>query len=398
MRNPRYIISLSIALLVCVIVASCNEAQKSISRKSAKAVPEVVDSFSLLQLPLDEPALIYNVGKGNLLHPPEDEAIPFYEALDKVGSEVALRNGIDSPNPYAMFTVSKRHRVFGFSLLPEREGYTDKTPRGLVGNWDPYAPGAPQSSRGRDWGVPLCKAPGASIEVSTLDPLMDVEGIEYIDFGFAGFGSGIWESLERISSAGSLRGLMVFRAREMLERRSHTTVPSIRGLVVFVDSIDDLSEFGRAFPELSFLCVSTRDGSIIGDLFKGGVLRDNFPHLQGLKIAQGKYIPGEGWTANMPEARQNPIRFAPSSIPDSLQWLCVDGRLLSTDELIAYDRFAEQVQFETPVRYEHRVRKRDIDIVFSGLGWAGGSARSITRFEFFTAERFWRAGTTGAKK
>jgi hypothetical protein len=76
-----------------------------------------------------------------------------------------------------------------------------------------------------------------------------------------------------------------------------------------------------------------------------------------------------------------------AGLPD--EWLCVDGGLLSIQEMQQYNDLARRFRHHTPKGFKREVAHRDVEVVFFGIGFAG-YARSIKEYEHHTMDRFWR--------
>jgi len=68
----------------------------------------------------------------------------------------------------------------------------------------------------------------------------------------------------------------------------------------------------------------------------------------------------------------------------------MDGSLLTKNEMLQYDHLARSLRFDSPMTYGNRRQNRTIDVVFSGMGFAGGGARALDAYERHYCERFWR--------
>jgi len=371
---PRNI--LLIALLILAL-GCCGKI-----RKSAIATPPLVPlvgEYTFRRLPIKQLVEIFNVGQGNMFLPEKEES--FCRYLFQTGNNFAEQNALRPGSyPYACYSLMPNSRVLGFSLFPailENESI----PFGHLQKEDVGKANREVVAFDRWQRCPLLESDAATITVGTLDPLITLKQIEFIDFGVAGFSSGIWDSLTKVAPIIGLKGLVLFRAGEMLELRKGHVVPNITGLVVHIENIHDLENAGQAFPNLSFLCVCAPSGRILAELLNKQVLVKGFTNLRCLYIFSNR-------SERLPDlANQDLIHY---NIPSGLEFVCIEGALLSEKNMIYYDYFAKEVRYVKPMKLNHLVQRRNIDVVFSGFGYAGGGARAIKPFEYLEAERYWR--------
>jgi len=351
------------------------------------SVQPLVSDYKFWWLPLNSWYNRFNVGLGTPERIPNDRCRATCELLQGTGAAFLKENSVDLIDPCATFLVDRDLKVIGLTLLTSEDASYDYRPPGQVEDWVRRGWG-PLSCRSYDINLPLGQATGAGIRVRSLDSLRGLGRIDFIDFGLAGFSDGVWDSLARTAPAVALKGLVVFRAKEMLGVRHGHVVPEIAGLVIHVSSIEHLSEYGLAFPNLKFLCLCISNGDLIVKIVGQNVLTHYFPNLNGLAVVSDR-LNSMSATDGARGGQPN-ILFSKELVPFGLKWLCLDGSLLSMHNMMLYDHFALGMRYKSPLRFDNLVRNRDVDVVFMSCGFAGGGARAIEMFEYFKAERYWR--------
>ena len=219
-------------------------------KKNDKSAQPLVSDYIFWRLPLNSWYNHYNVGLGPAERITDDRCRATCELLQRTGAAFLKENSVDLTDPCATFFVDRDLKVIGITLLTSEDASYDYRPPGQVGDWVRRGWG-PLSCRSYDIKLPLGQATGAGTRVRSLDFLRGLGRIDFIDFGLAGFSDGVWDSLARTAPAVALKGLVVFRAKEMLAVRHGHVVPEIAGLVVHVSSIEHLREYGLAFPNLN---------------------------------------------------------------------------------------------------------------------------------------------------
>jgi len=374
--NRRNILS----TVLLILAAACCWNVWKVWKKPVETPPRppLVEEYVFKTLPVKQSVEIFNIGMDMPL-PEKDKAI--YSQLSQTGRNFAEENALErGAGPYACFSLMPDSSVLGFSLFPAIS-WNESIPLGHLSKEDVGKANRQVAVFERWQGRPLLESDAARISVRSLGSLVALKQIEFIDFGIAGFSSDIWDSLTRVAPVIGLRGLALFRARELFDLRKGQVVPDIAGLVVHIESIHDLENAGKAFPNLSFLCVCAPSGRILAELLNKQVMVRGFTNLRCLYIFSNR-------SGKLPDlANQDFIHY---DVPPRLEFLCIQGALLSEINMDIYDSFARSERFVSPVTPNHLVQRRNIDIVFSGFGYANGGARAIKIFEYNEAERFWR--------
>ena len=339
-------------------------------------------------LPINDHVIYFNVGNGEVRYPPPDGTAEFFKNVQEVGSSFSKENRIYLKYPYGNFLVSEKLQAIGFSLLPMLT-FTDVMPLGLVG-WPADSKASLPDVSWSFHDMPALEWNCHKISIRSVESLSKIKELEFIDFDYAGFEEGIWQSIAKLASTGSLIGLSMVRGGDFLEKRGNIIIPEIRGLAVHVETVEQVAAFGQAFPNLSYVSLSMDGTNLIGDMMERNTLNSAFPHLKALFLGRSTLMTHEEWQDEPVRRKDHEIRMYPSRFPTSLEWLCVDGGLLSIQEMVHYDRLAAEFRHYRPGGFNWEVVYRDIDVVFCGIGYAGGSARSIRENEHHKMDRFWR--------
>jgi hypothetical protein len=293
-------------------------------------------------------------------------------------------NNIKS-NSTGCFMVNSSEEVIGYSIWPYFA---------LIDNPDAYSPerkpGAPYDI------VPQIRWSYSNTEiidditVKSLDGIKKLKTVEFINFNSVGFASGIWTELADMSKSGALRGISLVNGESLIRMRNNEVVPQIKGLVVHLSKVSSLKRFGAAFPNLAFLCVAVSNREEINVLFQEDMLRVNFPNLEALMVGDSSW-PDSG-SCRSPAGRDTDarIRLNPQRVPQGVKWICIDGNLLSTDDMIRYDEFGARLRYNNGRASMKLKPDREIDVVYMGFGFSAGGARSMKVWEYSTLEKFWR--------
>lgn len=381
----------------CILVYNfCNRANRSKRGigpeeyvRYNRSVHPLISDYKFWWLPLNSWYNCFNVGL-TLPEPTQNDRFrAICELLQETGSAFLKENSVSLMDPLGTFFVDLELKVIGLTLHTNEDASYDYRSAGRVGNWNGDNSGwSPLSCRSYPINVPIGQTKSAGIRLRSIDSLLRIGRIDFIDFGLAGYSNGIWESLARTAPLVGLKGMVVFRAKEMLDVRHGRVIPEISGLVVHVSSIKHLREYGQAFPNLKFLCLCIPNGDLIAEIVTQGILAQHFPNLKGLAVVSDRL----STTADEIALREQPtIFFTNDFVPSRIEWVCLDGCLLSMQNMKRYDHFALRLRYKSPLRFDNVIRNRDVDVLFMCNGFAGGGARAIEIYEYFRAERYWRA-------
>lgn len=355
---------------------------------------DCIAGVSFFQLPMDEVCIVFGVGSQGEVNHAEGMPRELSRDLIVVGDSLAHANGIssDGEDPFGHFLINQNNQVLGFSFLPASPIDYKPAGRGVF-----VVDGAPFT-----WSSPMVKffdghgAMESPEAIKSLGNLKRMNAVEFIDFGMVSFKKGVWADLAKMSSCGYLRGISVFRGENFLSVRDDLVVPEIRGLSAHVDDMSKIGEFGKAFPNLTFLCLSVADRHKINELFSSGILLKYFPNLRGLMIGDVYWSQSE-FIENGDENRDvsGALRIYPKQIPDHLQWLCIDGSLLSMGDMVQYNSLGVSLRYNGGARKIKKIPERDIDVVFAGYGYSTGGSRSLGGGEYAELEKLWRKQEEG---
>lgn len=364
-----------------MIVGCEKRGRQELSKVMDKKLPLITS------LPINDEVFSFNVGNGTVRYPPPDGTAEFFNKVQEVGSSLSKTNRMDLEYPYGHFLISENLQVIGLSLLP-RLTYHDVMPLGLVG-WPTDSKAGLSDVFGSVDNWPTMERNCRKISIRSVEPLSKLKELELIDFVYAGFEDGVWQSIAKLASNGSLRGLSMVRGADFLERRSDTVIPGITGLAVHVETVEQVAAFGQAFPNLSYVSLSMDGTNLIGEMMRQNTLNSAFPNLKALFIGGSTSMTAEEWLNGPARGNDRELRMDPSCFPESLEWLCVDGGLLSIREMQQYNDLGRKFRHHTPKGFKREVAHRDVEVVFFGMGFAG-YARSIKEYEHHTMDRFWR--------
>ena len=337
-------------------------------------------------LPLNERVFKINTGEENTRAFPPAFDRELFGIMQKGSQILAQRNQI-ARNPFGHFILSLEQRVIGFSFAPAVENISADSPAGSVSASPVMLDSAPDNFWLPDEGWEDLAA--SRLIIDDISPLEAFRSIEYINFGIVDLSPGIWGSLRKVAEKTHLRGLVIARPESLLRVREIQPLPQIRGIVLHVNSLDEVVSAGKAFPEVTYLCLSVSTRELLRDVLMNNLLNRSFSKLRAAEIASTYWSGQQEWL-KVAATNDLLIRFSPHVVPASLEWLCVHGSLLSTNEMVHYDDFARKVRFKVPVEFGRVRENRRIAVLFSGMGFAGGGAHALQSFERNRTEIYWR--------
>ncbi len=307
-----------------------------------------------------------------------------HKRIRNIGLVFGENNDIAIAPPWCVFTCDHDANIIGFTLLPSnRLRQDDCFYQGIEGDNELSVP---LSYRGYDFREPVARASGAQVAVRSLISLQDIKSLEYIDFGVAGFDGHIWTELGNLASSTNLRGLVVFQSRSFFSQRGGMTVPQITGIVVHWEDSRILDDIGQAFPNLRYLCLCLPNSNCLRFLFDKGAFKERLGKLQALYVVSNVIFDG------VLDDSQPAIQFSRFHLPPHLEYIYLDGSLLSRSNMQRYDQFGHTCQMtnRNQTLTENADRQKKLDVVFGSYGFAGGGARSVYANEYQEMSRFWR--------
>jgi hypothetical protein len=338
--------------------------------------------MNLLPLIIDETNFI-NVGNGEPL-PLDAENSEIVERCLTIGDELVSDNGINFAHPFGSFILDGDLSVIGFSFNPVALSELDFLNLGNVGL-------VPEMPSGRIGISSFAlyennrESSGTSlIEVSTLDSLGEIEGLEFLNFDTCSFSPTIWMSLKRLAELGTLKGISVFNSGKFFSHRKNEVIPQLTGVSICVKSIDDIRLVGEAFPNLVYLSLSL-DRKLFTELVKNKVLQhESFSDLKALRISNSDFFPPWDYfdhNKNYSLDIQN-MKAGHDWIPANLSMFMINSNLLTAKELYFLPDLADFIRLKRPV----------LDVVSVGYGMLSNDAiRGFSYLEDFAAlESVWR--------
>lgn len=300
------------------------------------------------------------------------------DGLLRAGIHFADDNKIVIDKPFGHFVLDTSGLVVGLRLLPSSATEAEDPQLGYVREGDDII----RFDSTRVMHYPWIDAPirnsGHEYALRDLKSLRPLGKLAFLDFGVSRFEVEFWTSFREASAAVDLQGLVVRNGGDFLRRREGRSVPSITGLVISVDNMDDILACGEAFPNLRFLYLQVPH-SVIESFGHG--MPSAFPNLEALMVTMNPSISLENWLTNV--AGQPAVEWLPNMFPRKLRWLCFDGSLMSVEGMRAFDFLG--VRYEGP-----QARGRaPIECVFIGLGYSRERARFLGKDEYSTLEAHW---------
>lgn len=339
--------------------------------------PRKISLTAFYNLPLSATTTEFNVAKmdSKIVHSFAPDAL-----MLSVGSRFADDNKITTNQPFGHFVLDIREHVLGLRLLPSSRDDYNSPELGWVRNNDGVVRFKPQRAIAYEWLNGEIGKSEYEYSLRNLISLKSLDHLAFVDFGIAGFTDGFWETLEEVAATVGIRGLVVRRGNEFLQVRNGRIIPSITGLVITIDEIEDIRSCGNAFPNLRFLYLHVPH-SVIGKL--GVVLSSAFPNLEALMFSPcSPMMEPADWLGSV--AGGPPVRMVPEMFPRKLRWLCFDGSLLSLQSMAEFDFLSRR--YEGPQTSRPRGQ---IECVFVGIGYSTVSARFLRRDEYSTLESYW---------
>lgn len=403
--SAKLLVGLGVLILASIGYYFAFHFQNESKRKEEEHVShkdKIVNQHQLALLPVTEsPLYLIGVGNGVRVADLGVEEPPIIEELISIGIKIDKSNAIGRSVPFGHFVLNDSFSPIGFSFVSV--GQYEWIAWNIVG----FTPtgGPPFDGFGRyAWGdfhwdsypYPDPKLSGRDLKISDLTPFDTVEGLEYIHFADVGFGAGIWASLRKLSSRGHLKGVSVFFTNELLEQRDAEVIPEITGVAAHIRSIEELSEIASAFPNLSFLSIGL-SRELFVELVEKKTLANNFQHLLTLRLhgieshsAKEQLAISASGSVEWDE-RRILDRFASARwISRSIDFLDINGNLLSADEMERYGSLARNVR--------RRPGKTHVECVYGRFGFVDKNTRPFDYVkDLERLESVWRNTNTPNK-
>jgi hypothetical protein len=284
--------------------------------------------------------------------------------LDRIGKKLLVDNKYKSSTPFGNFTVCENNKVVGFEFVPLSK-LTCDVPK-LVG----FLPNDPSvlSSVGRfeRYRYEQEKKQSGQFRLTSLDSLLEIDGLAYIHLSDVAYDSGVWGSLQRLAH-NDLRGISVFGTRELFEVWRGESVKQIWGISAHVTSLEDIAFIDTAFPELKYLSLSISRELFIGIITEGILAGEMFKNVHTLRMNNSIDLP-RPWNyfeyndqfliherIDIHEAR---FKYSDRWLPVNVERVYLNSNLLTLRELILCNRMSSM--------------KKGVEFVSEGYGYSPG--------------------------
>ncbi len=366
-RKSFSLLRLSLACLLVMVYLSVDQARAE----------RGIMSFLL---PLDEAMRIVDVG---VMKRPAKEKVKFSDesaSLLKASQHFDQANSLVN-NTDGCFMFNKADQLIGYSLSSMSNSIDLVAPE--LNNIYEYIPAMrwPRTTYGA--------ATKASVE--TLNGIINMKSLEFISFDAVQFRNGIWKDLEVMSHDGNLRGLSMINGDNFLDVRDGSVLPNIRGLCIHLRDADRLAEVGKAFPNLSFICVAFPDRNSVNSIFRKNLLRNSFPNLKALMLGDSLWPDSNVLKVDRGRDVAPQIRFSSDSINKEIEWIGIDGYMLANADMENYDVFAAELIYGKGGTILKRTECKNIQVVFMAFGFSARGARSMKVWEYAQLEKYWRS-------